>query len=624
MKKLVALILIAFFISGCGDTQKAEYPTGEAEPAIMLNPASPSEPLSELPAHLVWMTNNDDPVFSDPSALKGGTFRDFITSFPLTLRYVGPDSNGSFAGYVRATQLSLLDMHPNTGNPLPSLATHWAFDEDGKTVYFKLDPDARWSDGLPVTADDYTFTLEFMRSKFIVAPWYNEHFTTQITDIKKYDNYTISVTAGSAKPRDELLLEGVNLRPIPRHFHKLDENWVRNYNWKVEPGTAAYTIGEIRKGKYIEFLRLDNWWARDKRYYKNRFNVDKIKVKVIRDINIAWKHFLKGDLDTFGLVLPSFWHDKAKGKNFERGYIHKIKFYNDVPQPAQGIWMNMDYPLLKDKNIREAIAYAMNFDKVLTTVLRNDYERMETHNVGYGDYTNTAITPRAFDLKKSDSLLKAAGWIDYDSDGIRIKNGQRLSFELSYGSAHHTERLVVLKEEAKKAGIELVLKVQDSSAFFKGVLEKKHQIVSLGWGGGGLSPSYYQFYHSDNSHKPQTNNITNFDDPEMDALIDAYRVELDKKNRIELAHQIEQKIYDSAALIPTWKVPYTRAAFWGWVNPPAFYGTKSSQVLFDPMGEGLFWIDKDKKDSLRKAMRSGKTFPVETIIDETWRKKRDG
>ena len=129
----------------------------------------------------------------------------------------------SFSAYKRYTNLGLVSIHPNTLNFIPQLATHWAFGPDGKTVYYRLDPDARWSDGELVTADDYLFTIDFMRSEHIVAPWYNNHYTNQIVSVVKYDDYTISVEGATAKPREELLYE-YGLNPTPRHFHKLDEN----------------------------------------------------------------------------------------------------------------------------------------------------------------------------------------------------------------------------------------------------------------------------------------------------------------------------------------------------------------------------------------------------------------
>ena len=94
---------------------------------------------STLPDGLKWQSNLSDPIFADPRAKPGGRYRTFVTTFPLTLRLVGPDSNGSFAGYMRANNLSLVGIHPNTLNPLPELATHWAFGDDGHSIYFRLD-----------------------------------------------------------------------------------------------------------------------------------------------------------------------------------------------------------------------------------------------------------------------------------------------------------------------------------------------------------------------------------------------------------------------------------------------------------------------------------------------------
>lgn len=619
MMRALTIIFLALSLMACN---KSVEPVATFQQRTLTPYPVSSTP---LPANLVWQTNDSDPEFADFAAERGGTLRESISSFPITLRVVGPDSNGSFAGYMRALNMNLLDKHPNTRNPIPALATHWAIADDHKTVYFKLDPAARWSDDKPVTADDYVFALEFMRSKYIVAPFYNEYFTTQITDIIKFDDYTIAVVSGAAKPDDELL-EQVNTNPVPRHFHVLDDNWVRNFNWVPEPGTAAYQVGEVRKGKYIQFDRKQNWWANNKRYYRYRFNPDHIRVKVIRDPNIAWQHFEKGELDSFGLTLPDYWHNKAKGEIFDKGYVQKLWYYNDVVQPAQGLWLNMAKPPLDDIRVREAIAYAMDCDKVINTVLHGDYTRLETHNVGYGDYDNHLIKPRPFDLARSVQLLEAAGWTATDSDGIRMKNGERLSVTLSYGNPLHSDRLVILKEEARKAGIELQLKLLDSSAFFKQVLEKNHQIASLGWSGGGLSPEYRQFYHSENAFKPQTNNITNFADPEMDALIDAYRAELDRNKRIDMAHRMEQKIYDSASMIPTFKVPYFREAYWSWIHLPqdkslqTKYATRSSDSAVDAMGNGLFWIDVKQKNRIRALRRSGEAFsqPV-TIVDETWK-----
>ena len=570
-----------------------------------------------LPEGLEWVTNVNDPVWSSSEATLGGTFNTSVLSFPLTLRTVGPDSNDSFSAYKRYTNLGLVSIHPNTLNFIPQLATHWAFGPEGKTVYYRLDPDARWSDGELVTADDYLFTIDFMRSEHIVAPWYNNHYTNQIVSVVKYDDYTISVEGATAKPREELLYE-YGLNPTPRHFHKLDENWVQDYNWRSEPGTGAYRISRVEKGQFVEFGRNEDWWGNDKRYLAKRFNPDTVRVTVIRDMNVAWEYFLRGEIDAFPVLMPRFWHEKAQGEPFDNGYINRIKFYTDTPQPSAGLWLNTDDPMLADRNVRLGLAHAMNIDLLLSTVLRGDYERLKTHHDGYWDYSNPNIQPREFDLQKADEYLDAAGFPNRGPDGIRMRDGQRLSLRVVYSTQEHTPRLVLLREEAKKAGIELNLQLLDSSAAFKQILEKQHQVAWMAWGIG-LTPRFWQHYHSENAHKPQTNNITNTDNPEMDALIMEYRAATDKETRIRLAHQLEQIVHESGVFIPTYKVPYTREAYWRWLRLPEHFASRTTEVIFNPMVEGVFWIDEEIKAETLAAKDRGDTFEVVNIADTTWR-----
>jgi microcin C transport system substrate-binding protein len=581
-----------------------------------------------LPDNLVWLTNDEDPTFAAPEAKRGGTLRVSMSSFPLTLRRVGPDSNGGFAGYLRYNQMALVQWHPNTRRPIPSLASHWAFDPDGKSVYYRIDKDARWSDGVPVTAADFEFTRDFMRSTFIVAPFYNDYYTTQVVDVRAYGDRIVGIEGASPKPPEELMYE-YSVGVVPKHFHKLDEDWVSVYNWRIEPNTGPYQIAEVRKGKYIEFKRDPNWWANDRRFYQHRFNPDKIRVKVVRDYNVDFQHFLKGETDTFSLVMPQFWHDKAKGPMFDNGYIGRYWYYNNLPQPAAGMFLNEDDPILQDRNVRLALAHAMNFDKVIRTVLRGDYERMQTFNEGFGEYDNLSIHAREFDLAKARAYLEAAGWRDRGRDGILVKDGRRLSLRVTYGSPYHTDRLVVLREEAKKAGIELELSLLDSASSFKQMQEKKHQIAWMTWASQGVSPEYWQFFHSANAHVPQTNNLMNHDDPAMDKLIDAYRASSAKPERVELAHQLEQMIFDSGAVIPSFEVPYTREAAWGWIKLPSWLGARTSDQLFDPLelsagaysAGGLLWIDVDEKRRIRAAMAAGEKFPPILKIDETYRRR---
>ncbi|MFM4990054.1 ABC transporter substrate-binding protein, partial [Aeromonas veronii] len=209
---------------------------------------------ASLPADLKWETNDTDPVFASPKAQPGGSLNMFVESFPLTFRTVGPDSNGSFRSFILDNQLRLISFHPNTGNPIPSLATHWAIAPDSQTVYFKLDPRAKWSDGKPVNADDYTFGYEMMRSKHIKGPWFNNYYTTEVVAVEKIDDHTIMVKAGNRKAKMDLL-NTTELWPQPKHYYKLTPNWVKQYNWAVVPTTGPYVISDVKKGKSVTFSK---------------------------------------------------------------------------------------------------------------------------------------------------------------------------------------------------------------------------------------------------------------------------------------------------------------------------------------------------------------------------------
>ncbi len=616
------VLIVVLFLAGCsntdsGDSGKTTLPDEKEKPNT-IEQVKQAKSYAPLPENIKWMTNTSDPVFSSNMAQKGGTLRSAILSFPMTFRTVGPDSNGGFRSAILNNQLSLIGLHPNTEKIIPELATHWAFGDDKKTMFFKLDKNARWSDGAPVSAWDYVYTLTFMRSEHIIAPWYNDYYTKEIEKVIVYDDYTIAVKSTKAVPDLHLKL---GISPIPKHFFDpLDDTFVEQYNWKIVPNTGAYQISEYKKGKFIKFKRKKDWWAKDKKYFKDRFNVDTVVYTVIRDFNIQWEHFKKGQLDAFALTLPKYWHQKSDINLFHNGYIHKIWFFNDQPRSASGMWLNQDKEIFRERKLCYAFAHAMNIDKVIKEVLRGDYFRLSQAFSGYGEYTDYAIKPRRYDTEKVEKYMRSSGW-DRGPDGIWQKQGKRFSVKVTYSFEEHTPRLVVLKEEALKAGIELVLERLDSTAMFKKFLEKKHDVAWMGWSTN-LRPSYWQGWHSDNAHKVQTNNITNTDDPELDALINQYRASLVKEERIRLSRQIQALIHDTGAFVPTFMVPYVRLGYWRWIELPDFHGTKWSDDLFDPFSSstgGLFWINREKRQETLNALKNKDRFRPVVIKDEQFK-----
>lgn len=587
-----------------------------------------------LPDNLAWQTNWDDPVFASSEAKRGGTLRSFMLSFPQTLRSVGPDANSGIRYYLMDGTPKLAQRHPNTGNWIPQLANEWAFGTDQKTVYFKLNPLAKWSDGEKVTAEDYLFMLTYYRSKDIVDPWYNDFFRNSIANVIRYDDYTIAIEMAEPKSQDELMtlinMPSNGVQPRPKHHFKkitdknsdgMDDNFVRKYNFKVEPTTSPYYIDSAKKGKSITFKHVgDDWWGYDNKYYQHRFNVDKLRLKVIRDSDIARKHFEKGSLDTFAMVLPHLWHEKSNTEPFEKGFIHKFWGFNQTPQGAGGLWLNTSMPLLDDINIRKGITFATDFDGMIKNVLRGDYSRKpHAMGFGHGKYDLESATPPSFDPKQAVHFFEKAGFDQIGPDGIRINaSGQRLSFKITYGYNIWTPRIAYLKEQAKQAGLELDLNLVDGSAAFKYILEKKHQIAFLNMGGGDI-PAYKEYFHSTNANKPQTNNHTNYSSLELDKKIEAFKSEFDVEKKQQLSRDIQQDITDAFVIVPGYMVPYTRDAYWRWIKFPTNPMTKKTGALFNILGTSNFWLDMDAKKKTLEAYKQDKSFEPVTIIDDRYK-----
>ena len=107
-----------------------------------------------------------------------------MRDFPRTLRTIGPDANGGFRSYLLDNNvIGLTHAHPNSDGYYPGVANQWAVGKDGRTVYFRLDPNARFSDGNLVKASDYFFFFYFMRSKHIQAPWYNDYYGEPVLSV---------------------------------------------------------------------------------------------------------------------------------------------------------------------------------------------------------------------------------------------------------------------------------------------------------------------------------------------------------------------------------------------------------------------------------------------------------
>jgi len=579
----------------------------------------------KIPADLKWEDGSEQVEFSSIEAKRGGTWQVYTRDFPRTLRTIGPDANGAFRSFLLDYNvISLVETHPNTDGFYPGLAQSWAVGNDGKTVYFRLDPNARYSDGEVIKISDYFFFFYFMRSKHIQAPWYNDFFSKEkFKNITIYNQEILSITFYNAKPD---LLERVAIRPKPEHFYgELDGEFLSKYQWNPEPTTGAYVAlpENVDKGKSVTLVRQQDWWANEKRFFRNRFNPDKIKVVVIRDTNKVFEVFLKGEIDMYDLAKTEFWYDKLPDNHplVEKGYLSKVTFFNQIPPPSYALRINSEKAPFKDSHVRVGFNYAMNFELVLEKIFRGDYVRMNTVADGFGTRSHPTLKARDFSVDKALESFAKAGYSERGPDGILVdEKGNRLSVELITGYKRFEDVLVVLKEEAKKAGLELKLKVLEQTAAWKAVQEKNHQVAFSAFNSFvELFPRFWESFHSDNAYeeegdtkfnedgslkaglttKVNTNNFTQTAVRDIDHLINRYRDEESLEQITEMSHQLSQMIHDHAVWVPAWKKPWLRTGHWNWIKFPEDWGPKETR---DYEEFQVFWIDIEDKKKILEAM----------------------
>ncbi|WP_439100397.1 extracellular solute-binding protein [Congregibacter sp.] len=642
------LILTALTLTACGG-DSSESDAGASAPTMdnsaEVEAGYAAEPdfyrfrsLEDLPDNLEWEDGAALPEIGSPDAVKGGTQYIALPDFPRTLRTVGPDSNGSFRPYILDNVVTLIaQLHPDEREYYPALAESWALEPETSTVYVKLDAKATWSDGVPITTDDFFFMFWFYKSEYIQAPWYNNWYGTQYTNITRYDDRTFSITTSSAKP--DYASKVLELHPKPRHhFTELGDDYLERYQWRFTPTTGPYVLRDedLKKGRSIVLTRNKDWWAKDKKHFRYRYNPDRVQFNIIRDAPKRFEAFKRGDTDQFGLALSEYWYEKLPNSDpdVQAGYIAKTVFYNDYPRPPYGLWMNTSMPLLDDLNVRLGIQHASNWQLVIDQYFRGDAARLHTANEGFGEFNDPSIQPREFDIEKAQAYFAAAGFTERGPDGILVNSeGQKLAFTLTTGYGNLTDVLTILKQEAQKAGLELRVEVLDLTAGFKKGSEKKHDIVLMAFGRFlEMYPRYWEHYHSDNAYddafledgsvnpdrkvKTQTNNLEEFAVFEMDGLIDAYRASSDKAEMIGLSKKILNLHHEHASFSPGWYQPSIRLGHWRWVRYPDYFNHKH---IREASTLWVHWIDTELKKEVLEARKSGKTFPPMIEVYDQWK-----
>jgi microcin C transport system substrate-binding protein len=569
-----------------------------------------------------WETNTDFDLIGDPNAVKGGVLRDYIVSFPGTLRMAGPEWNTSTNYEIsQLTYETLLTLHPTTLAYIPVLATHWQISPDKKTFRFRLDPNARFSDGTPVTAEDVVASWKFHTDKSMQDLYFYTEYMNLEQPVAE-SKYIVRMRAKSNQWMN--FLRAATLRVFPAHVLKnLDgATYLRDYNFRLMPGTGPYTVtdADIKKGTSISIRRRKDYWAGKYRINIGQYNFDELRSTVVRDQNLAFEMFKKGDLDYYYVNISQVWVQQLNTPPFERGLIVKRKVFNNYPQSTQYLAFNTRRAPWDDIRVRKAFALLFNRQQLIDTIFFKEYEPLNSFFPGT-EYENPNNPKNLYDPQQALALLAEAGWKDRDAQGRLTKNGQPLEVELLNDDKGSEKWMTLYQNDLRKVGITLNLRLVSPETQFKMLMQRQFDLVSGAWGVGSVFPNPRPEYHSSTADVMNTNNISGFKNKRVDEICDQYDVEFDPGKRAALIRELDGILTSQYHYLLDWNQPAQRFAYWNRFGMPqgAFSRVGDFSGTLAPGIPQVWWVDPAKAQRLDQAQRdSSIKLEVPPVEDHYW------
>jgi microcin C transport system substrate-binding protein len=502
-----------------------------------------SSALAAVPTNLVKM---DIKPLGNPNAPKTGTFQWSFSAEPETLNPI--NSQDRYAQYVQDYVMDgLLTMNDDTYEFEPNLAESYEMSPDQMIFTFHLRKDLKFSDGHPLTAEDVKFSFDAVKDPAFKAisrqPYYEN-----ISSVEVIDPLTIKITTKKKYFHNLEVMASVGFTQIaPKHIYGDPKKKMA----KELVGSGPYKLGEYNRGKNMTLERNKDWWGYQVDHLKRKFNFDRILIRFVKEENLEIELLKKGEIDFMGepkLTNEAFMK-KMEGPPFGTTVIKK-KVENSDPTRGYGfVAWNFKSPLFQDRDVRVALAHLMNRDE-MNKKFRYGLSVPATGPWAFNNpYANKSLKPIGFDLAKAKSLLKKAGWEDSDKNGVldKVIDGKKveMSFSLMFPNKDTEKYYTLYREDLKKAGINMDLKLVEWNTFMKTLNEQKFDAVSLAWGGGSLETDPKQIWHS-SSANPGGSNFISYKNPQVDKLIDEARETLDKKKRGKMWAEIHRLIAEDA------------------------------------------------------------------------------
>jgi microcin C transport system substrate-binding protein len=390
-------------------------------------------------------------------------------------------------------------------------------------------------------------------------------------------------------------------------------------------GTGAYTVKDFKMGQYVVYSRIPDYWAKDLPVNKGQYNFDRFRFDYYRDETVAFEAFKAGEYDIYQENIAKNWATMYKGRPFDSGYIVKEELRHEIPQGMQAFVFNTQRPLFKDRRVREALGYALDFEWLNKNFFYDQYSRTRSY------FTNTEyeakglpspeelkilepikakIPPEVFakeyrppvtdgtgnirdQIRAALELFKQAGWEIKDRKLVNAKTGESFAFELLIFSPSMARVAAPIQKNLERMGVTMTIRQVDTTQYVNRMRNLDYDMIDQGFGATAYpSIDLKQVWRSD--YITSTYNTAGVQDPAIDYLIDGIVAhQTDEKALLYWGRALDRVMTWNFYVMPMWNLSSFRIAYWNKFSRPPV------RPKYD-LGLVSWWIDADKEAKLPK------------------------
>ncbi len=410
-------------------------------------------------------------------------------------------------------------------NVIPWLAKKWEVLDSNKTIKFYIRDDAKFHDGVKLTAHDVKFTYDKIMDSTVSAQNKKADFK-DVESVTVPDDTTLIVKyKRSYSPA--LLSWAFSI--MPKHIY--GEGNFNNHPKNNTPiGSGPYKFVSWETGQRIKLTRNEDYWG-------IKPKIPNILYKIITERNSARNAFIKDEIYLYSFEDPKAWDKFSKDeKNAE-----KYNFYDYYSMGYSYIGWNAENEIFSDFRVRRAMTYTMNRAKILENIYMGKGEVCTGPFYPKSWAYNNSVKALEFNLDSAKQELAKAGWKDSNNDGVLEKNGKDFSFNMLLPSGNKNGELIltVFKEDLAKVGINMNIQIYEWATLLDRVHKRDFDAVIIGWSLT-VDPDPYMLFHS--SQVDNGLNYYSYKNEKVDSLLLEGQKVFDQEKRTEIYHEVHKII----------------------------------------------------------------------------------